>query len=812
MTILPRYTVAIEKKLLDLWDNAKVFKATASSETPPYSLVIPPPNITGSLHMGHALNNTLQDILCRFHRLEGKEVLWIPGVDHAGIATQLMVERDLEKQNLTRTALGREKFQQALWTWVDNTKPHILQQLKDLGCSCDFSRQRFTLDKGYSKAVQKVFITLYRDGLIYRSHRLVNWDCQLQTAISDLEVISKEEKGTLYYLQYPLVGDTKSLTVATTRPETLFGDTAVAVHPEDTRFSSLVGQRVQVPLTNRTVPVIADSYADPAKGSGVVKITPAHDFQDFQVGKRHRLPSITILTPSGDLNEHTPLQGMERRKARQHVIDMLKKENLLDKIQNITHTVPYGERSKTIIEPRLMLQWFLDVEKMAPAAIESVRKGEVTFFPKSWEKTYFHWMRNIEPWCISRQLWWGHSIPAWYGPDQKIFVAETLEAAQQQAKKTYGKTLPLTPETDVLDTWFSSALWPFSTMGWPEKTQDFTRYYPTSVLSTGFDIIFFWVARMILMSLYFTHKPPFKHVYIHNLVLDEKGQKMSKTKGNVINPQNWMNTIGTDALRFTLSSMAAQGTDIKLSEQRTLGYRNFITKIWNAARFCFLNNCQTHPNTFSPLTLKNPWCNWILHHLITTRKTLKQSLASYRFDAASHALYHFTWHRLCDWYLEYIKYALPLSSDSAAKEIRHTTSFILDETLKCLHPFIPFVTEELWQYKQHNSSLLAAQTFSPLLNTTTSPSTQQDKTIPTLIAYIEDIRTAKADIGLPQHQPQPLALHYKNPKTQKLCQHYQAFLYKMTKMTKDSKTTKGFKIVINKDIMGTFSSENAQDF
>ncbi len=602
------------------WEDARAFAAgRGDRETArPFTIVIPPPNVTGSLHMGHALNNTLQDVLVRFERMRGRDVLWQPGTDHAGIATQMVVERQLmERGEPNRRELGREKFIKRIWQWKEESGNTIVGQLKRLGASCDWSRLRFTMDEGLSRAVRKVFVELHRAGLIYKDKRLVNWDPELLTAISDLEVEQIEIKGHLWHLRYPIEGMTFDpedpatfIVVATTRPETMLGDSAVAVHPEDERYTHLVGKNVILPIVGRRIPIIADEYSDPEKGSGAVKITPAHDFNDFEVGRRHGLPMINILSKDARLSlqpnpeftqgvDRTPqldamileYNGVFRFAARNMIVDRLESEGLLEKIEPHVHAVPHGDRSGAVIEPFLTDQWYVDAATMAKPAIEAVKRGRTTFVPRNWESTYFHWMENIQPWCISRQLWWGHQIPAWYGPDGEIFVAEDAAGAKAAAKEHYGKDVPLKRDEDVLDTWFSSGLWPFSTLGWPDKTPEVARYYPTDVLVTGFDIIFFWIARMMMMGLHFMEEVPFRTVYIHALVRDEKGQKMSKSKGNVIDPLELIDTYGADALRFTLAAMAAQGRDIKLAGSRVEGYRNFATKLWNASRFAEMNDC-----------------------------------------------------------------------------------------------------------------------------------------------------------------------------------------------------------------------------
>ncbi len=724
----------VEGRIYQTWEQAGAFRAgrPERARAEPYSIVIPPPNVTGSLHMGHALNNTLQDILARFQRMRGKDVLWQPGTDHAGIATQMVVERQLmERQQPGRREMGREKFLERVWEWKAELGGTIVNQLKRLGASCDWSRERFTMDEGLSRAVVKVFVELYRDGLIYKDKRLVNWDPKLLTAISDLEVVQVETKGHLWHLRYPLEGKTFNpddpstfIVVATTRPETMLGDTAVAVHPEDERYKALIGTNVILPLVGRKIPIIADDYSDPEKGSGAVKITPAHDFNDFDVGKRHDLPQINIFTVEAKLdlkdnsdflagvaasdgfNETLELHGQDRFAARKSIVARLEEMGLVEKIEPNSHVVPHGDRSNVVIEPFLTDQWYVNAKELAKPAIAAVQDGETKFVPANWASTYFNWMDNIQPWCISRQLWWGHQIPAWYGPDDKVFVALSEAEAQTEADKYYGKTTALMRDEDVLDTWFSSALWPFSTLGWPDATAELKRYYPTSALVTGFDIIFFWVARMMMMGLHFMQKErpgapleevvPFHDVYIHALVRDAAGAKMSKSKGNVIDPLALIDQYGADALRFTLAAMAAQGRDIKLSTQRVEGYRNFATKLWNAARFAEMNGCATQAD-FNPSAVKETINQWIITQLADTLATIEQAIADYRFNDAANTIYHYVWNLYCDWYLEFTKPVLLGADSDAKKETQATVAYVRDEILKVLHPFMPFVTEELWQ-------------------------------------------------------------------------------------------------------------------
>ncbi len=688
----------VEGKHYSAWENAGNFSCGQRPEADPYTIVIPPPNVTGSLHMGHALNNTIQDILIRYHRMKGRDARWQPGMDHAGIATQMVVERQMEKEGLTRHDLGRDKFIDRVWKWKAESGGVITSQLKRLGSSCDWSRERFTMDDGLSKAVREVFVELYKQGLIYRDKRLVNWDPLLHTAISDLEVEQRETQGHMWHFRYPIEGrEGDTITVATTRPETMLGDTAVAVHPDDERYADLIGRKCILPITGRLIPIIADEYADPEKGSGAVKITPAHDFNDFEVGKRHGLEMINVLDRDARMNENAPdhFQGLDRFEARDAIVKEMEGLGLLEKIEANQMTVPYGDRSGVVIEPWLTDQWFVDAAKLAGPAIEAVEKGETQFVPKQWEKTYFEWMRNIQPWCVSRQIWWGHRIPAWFGPDGEFFVELTEEEAHVAAEKHYGHPTELSRDEDVLDTWFSSALWPFSTLGWPDDAPQVERYYPTDVLVTGFDIIFFWVARMMMMGIHFKGKAPFHTVYIHALVRDEKGAKMSKSKGNVIDPLHLIDKYGADAMRFTLTAFAAQGRDVKLSESRVEGYRNFTTKLWNAARFCQMNDCKPTPS-FDPAACRQTLNRWIVGKTVEAAGAVTKAIETYKFNEAASAAYQFTWGTFCDWHLEFAKPLFQGEDEDAKAETRAATAWVLDRVLHLLHPIMPFITEELW--------------------------------------------------------------------------------------------------------------------
>jgi valyl-tRNA synthetase len=740
-----------ESRHYDAWEKIGAFACGGPrANADPYTIVIPPPNVTGSLHMGHALNNTMQDILIRWQRMRGNDALWQPGTDHAGIATQMVVERQLAEEGKTRHDLGREGFIDRVWAWKEESGGTITNQLRRLGASADWSRERFTMDDGLSSAVRKVFVDLYKQGLIYRDKRLVNWDCKLHTAISDLEVEQREVNGKLWYFKYPVEGVVnKYITVATTRPETMLGDTAVAVHPDDERYTDLVGKYCIQPSTERRLIIVADDYADPEQGSGAVKMTPAHDFNDFEVGRRHDLEMINILDGDGCINDVAPerFQGLDRYDARDAIVAEMEGWGLLEKIEDQLHTVPYGDRSGVAVEPWLTDQWYADAATLAKPAIEAVEQGKTKFVPKQWENTYFEWMRNIQPWCISRQLWWGHRIPAWYGPDGYIFVELTEEEALAAAAEHYGKTVELERETDVLDTWFSSGLWPFSTLGWPEQTPELERYYPTDVLITGFDIIFFWVARMMMFGLHFMDEVPFHTVYIHALVRDDKGQKMSKSKGNIIDPLELIDKFGSDTLRFTLTAMAAQGRDIKLSENRVEGYRNFITKLWNAARFCDMNGCR-RVESFEPNNCTETLNRWIVGETAKTGGAVDAALEGYRFNDAANAIYQFVWGTFCDWYLEFSKPALMGSDGPAKDEVRATAAWVLDQILMLLHPIAPFVTEELWsKLEPMPNTALIVTAWPDYLETVVD--SEADAEIGWLVDLISALRSVRSELNVP---------------------------------------------------------------
>jgi len=818
-----RYQPAeIEARIAAAWEAAQAFRAGRPERraAKPYCIVIPPPNVTGSLHMGHALNNTLQDVLCRFERMRGRDVLWQPGTDHAGIATQMVVERQMmERQEPDRRTIGREKFLEKVWAWKAESGGTIINQLKRLGASCDWSRERFTMDEGLSRAVLKVFVQLYNEGLIYKDKRLVNWDPKLLTAISDLEVQQVEVKGHLWHIKYPIEGSDEFIVVATTRPETMLGDTAVAVHPDNARLKHLIGKHAILPLVGRRIPIVGDDYADPEKGTGAVKITPAHDFNDFEVGKRHDLPLVNVLddegnldladnsafleglAPSAELDATLALHGRDRFAARKLIVARLEALGLLVKTEPHTHMVPHGDRSAAVIEPMLKDQWYVNAKALAVRAIAAVREGKTVFVPKSWEKTYFEWMENIQPWCISRQLWWGHQIPAWYGPDGKVFVAESEDEAVARALGYYEETGALRhhqaremaehPEKRapflirdeyVLDTWFSSALWPFSTLGWPDATPELARYYPTDVLVTGFDIIFFWVARMMMMGLHFMREAPFPTVYIHALVRDEKGAKMSKSKGNVIDPLGLIDEYGADALRFTLAAMAAQGRDIKLSTQRVEGYRNFATKLWNACRFAEMNQCVA-PAGFDPRAASETLNRWIAHEAARAAREVTAGIEAYKFNEAAGAIYRFVWNIYCDWYLELAKPVLAGPDGPAKAETRAMVAWVRDHILALLHPFMPFLTEELWAVTAEGgaprASLLALAPW-PQLDGLDDAKAEGE--IGWVVDLVSAIRSVRAEMNISPAAPLPLVLAGVSADTKARAGRWSEFLKRLARL------------------------------
>ena len=752
----------VEPRLYEAWESAGAFKPTDDPAAEPFSIVIPPPNVTGSLHIGHALNNTLQDVLIRFQRMRGKAALWLPGTDHAGIATQMVVERQLAEQgNMGRREMGREAFVDKIWEWKRESGGTIVNQLRRLGASCDWSRERFTLDEGLSAAVRKVFVDLHRKGLIYRDKRLVNWDPQFQTAISDLEVETREIQGKMWHFAYPLEGEpidgVSEIVIATTRPETMLGDGAVAVHPDDERYKKFVGRMVRLPIADRLIPIISDEYPDPEKGSGAVKITGAHDFNDFQVAVRHGLSLISIMDEQARMAGPIPERylGMDRYDARKLVLAEIEELGLLREVEDKVIAQPFGDRSGVVIEPFLTDQWYVDAETLAKPAIAAVENGDTVFEPRNWDKTYFEWMRNIQPWCVSRQLWWGHRIPAWYDDQGNIFVEETEEAARAAA----GDDRPLRQDEDVLDTWFSSGLWPFSTMGWPEKTSDLERFYPTHTLVTGFDIIFFWVARMMMMGLHFTGEVPFKRVVINALVRDAKGQKMSKSKGNVMDPLELIDQYGCDALRFTLTAMSGQARDIKLSPQRIEGYRNFGTKLWNATRFTQMNGC-VRVEGFDPSTVEQTINKWVRGELVRTAAQVTRALDDCGFDAAANALYRFIWNVFCDWYLELAKPILNGSDEAARAETQAMVAWTLDQILILLHPVMPFITEELWDKTAEEGpardGLLITTRWPEFPDSWVDAGAEAE--IGWLVELVTEIRSIRAEMNVPPGARVPLTL------------------------------------------------------
>jgi len=755
----------METRLYEEWETRGFFKPGRKPKAKPFTIVIPPPNVTGSLHMGHALNNTIQDILCRFERMRGRDVLWQPGTDHAGIATQMVVERLLMKENKTdRRKMGREAFLKRVWQWKEESGGIISKQLRRLGASCDWSRERFTMDEGLSNAVRKVFVQLYKEKLIYKDKRLVNWDPVFETAISDLEVETRETKGAMWSFAYPLVDGPvdgiSEVVISTTRPETMLGDGAVAVHPSDVRYKNLIGKLVRLPIAERHIPIIADEYPDPEFGTGAVKITGAHDFNDFEVARRNNIPLIVLMDKKARMistaenNVPERYQGKDRFKAREMVLAEIEELGFYRGKEDKIIPQPFGDRSNVVIEPMLTEQWYVNAAEMAKPAIAAVEKGDTVFVPKNWDKTYFDWMRNIQPWCISRQLWWGHQIPAWYGPDGTIFVEETQLAAELAAKKHYGKETAITRDEDVLDTWFSSALWPFSTLGWPEETSILKRHYKTDVLVTGFDIIFFWVARMMMMGLHFRQEVPFHTVYIHALVRDENGQKMSKSKGNVIDPLDLIDEFGADALRFTLAAMAAQGRDIKLAKSRVEGYRNFGTKLWNAARFAEMNGVKRDPN-YDPVAARVTVNRWIAGEASRTRNTVTKAIEEHRYNEAAAALYQFVWNVYCDWYVELIKPILGGTDEAAKKETQASAAWVLDQILVLLHPFMPFVTEELWQQTATREHWLMEANWPSYKGLGDA---KADAEIEWVIKIISEIRSVRAEMNISGGLKIPCAL------------------------------------------------------
>jgi valyl-tRNA synthetase len=736
----------VEKRWYEYWENEQLFAAEELSSRAAYSIVIPPPNVTGVLHMGHALNNTMQDIMCRYRRLRGDNVLWMPGTDHAGIATQNVVEKKLAAEGTDRHQLGRDKFIEAVWQWREKYGSAIINQLKRLGASCDWQRERFTMDAGLSKAVRKVFVQLYEEGLIYRGNRIINWCHRCHTALADLEVEHEDRDGNLYHIRYPFKDGTGAIVVATTRPETMLGDTGVAVHPDDERYQELQSDAVILPLVNREIPIVKDTYVDMSFGTGGLKITPAHDPNDFEIGARHDLPSVKVIDDNGDMSaEAGRFEGMDRFECRDAVIKALEDEGLLVKIEPYRHSVGHCYRCKTVVEPNLSKQWFVNAKPLAEEAIEAVKSGKTKIIPEMWTNTYYDWMNNIRDWCVSRQIWWGHQIPAWTCEE----CGEIMVVMEAPQSCTGCSSQKLVQETDVLDTWFSSALWPFSTMGWPDETPLLKTFYPTSVLVTGFDILFFWVARMMMMGIHFMHDVPFTDVYVHALVRDEEGKKMSKSKGNVIDPLNVIDQYGTDAFRYTLAAFAAQGRDIKMSEKRVDGYRHFINKLWNAARFALMHLEQGYQELHDQdLSLPD---QWILSRLERVNAEVAEALDGYRFNEAAAALYNFVWHEFCDWYLEAVKPALYDKQGPQAKEAtRAVLRRVLHDTLILLHPFIPFVTEEIWHHMPGTTGSIMKATYPQYSGDAagTGPGRQAEAKMEILMGVISGIRNVRGEMNI----------------------------------------------------------------
>ncbi|MDA9021862.1 valine--tRNA ligase [Alphaproteobacteria bacterium] len=775
---------SIEANWYETWLDSGHFACAPDSSATPYTIMMPPPNVTGSLHMGHALTFTLQDLLIRYHRMAGRDALWQPGTDHAGIATQMVVERQLAEKNINRRDLGREGFVEKIWEWKAESGGMIHKQLRRLGASADWQRERFTMDDGLSAAVIKTFVQMHREGLIYRDKRLVNWDPKLMTAISDLEVEQIEQKSSMWHIRYLIEGtENEYISIATTRPETMLGDGAVAVNPDDERYQHLIGKMAILPLSNRPIPIIADEYAKMDKGSGAVKITPAHDFNDFEVGRRHDLPLINLMTATAAMESipeiPTKYQGLDRYDARRLILADLEAEGMLVQEEILDNVVPHGDRSGVVIEPWLMDQWYVNAEKLAQPAIKAVEDGRTKFVPERWNKTYFEWMRNIQPWCISRQLWWGHRIPAWYGPDGQVFVEANADDALASAAKHYGKAVELTRDNDVLDTWFSSGLWPFSTLGWPDNTAELKRYYPGDVLVTGFDIIFFWVARMMMMGMHFMDgEVPFREVYIHALVRDEKGQKMSKSKGNVLDPLELIDQYGADSLRFTLAAMAAQGRDIKMSTSRLEGYRNFTTKIWNACRFLQMNGC-TGSAAIDLSNVKEPINKWIVSEYSDAIEKTTKAIELYRFNEAADALYHFIWNSYCNWYVELIKPSLNDDDADAAAETRATASTILEGTLRLLHPFMPFLTEELNREIFASDDLLIAASWPEPVTADEGSAVIE---LRFLIQLITEIRYIRAEMNVPLSAKPVLHLRGTSDLQQRAINNQQAALLRLARL------------------------------
>jgi len=745
----------VEDRIRREWEARPYWICDSKGGKPPFSIVIPPPNITGRLHMGHALNNTLQDIVIRYKRMDGYEACWFPGTDHAGIATQNVVEQELAKEGKTRHDLGREEFVRRVWQWKERYGSEIIEQLKALGASCDWSRTRFTLDEGLSRAVRTAFVRLFEEGLIYRGDYMINWCPRCGTTLSDIEVEHREVDGRLYFVRYPLEGG-GHVTIATTRPETMLGDTGVAVNPGDERYRHLIGRIAILPLIGRRLPIVAAEEVDPSFGTGVLKITPGHDPIDFEIGKREGLPAINILNGDGTINENGgPFSGLDRYRAREEVTRRLAEEGLLEKVIPYRHAVGHCYRCDTPVEPLISTQWFVRMRPLAEPAIQAVKEGRIRFIPERWTKLYFEWLENIRDWCISRQLWWGHRIPVWYGPDGGMFAAIDEESARAQARAHYGEDVPLHQEEDVLDTWFSSSLWPFSVMGWPEETEDLKRFYPTSLLITGFDILFFWVARMVMMGLKFMGEVPFRQVYITPLIVDEKGQKMSKSRGNIIDPMEVKETHGMDALRFTLSHASSKGRAWRLSPDQLDEARNFLNKIWNMARF-ILQNTEDLPEGSSlpgrPLAWED---RWILSRLARTVEKVRQELDRYNFHLAAEALYHFTWDELCDWYLEVAKVRLSGEEGEARRTAQLVLREVLDVLLRLMHPYMPFITEELWQYLKKGGTIALAE-FPKSLPDRIDP--EAEGMFELFRELVTEVRAIRAELNVPARAQPPVIL------------------------------------------------------
>jgi valyl-tRNA synthetase len=773
----------VEERWYRFWMERNYFRADENSNNQPYSIVIPPPNVTGVLHIGHALNNTLQDILVRFKRMEGCNVLWMPGTDHAGIATQNVVERQIMEEGLDRHALGRDKFIERVWRWKEQSGGTIISQLKKLGASCDWSRERFTMDEGLSEAVREVFIRLYQEGLIYRSHYIINWCPRCQTALSDLEVEHHEISGKLYHLRYPFREGNRFVVVATTRPETMLGDTAVAVHPEDERYQGDIGRKVVLPVLGREIPVIADAYVDMEFGTGCLKITPAHDFNDFEIGLKHGLEQIKVIDEEGRMNEHAgPYREMDRFDCREKIVEDFIREEVLIKTEDYHHKVGHCYRCKTIVEPNLSLQWFVRTKPLAQTAIKAVRTGHTRIVPELWEKTYYEWMENIKDWCISRQIWWGHRIPAWYCE----MCGEVIVAKEEPRSCSKCQSNQLKQETDVLDTWFSSALWPFSTMGWPEKTAELKIFYPTSVLVTGFDILFFWVARMMMMGLKFMGDVPFRDVYIHGLVRDEKGEKYSKTRGNVVDPLELIDRFGADALRFTLAALTMPGSDLKLSESRTEGYRHFANKIWNASRFVLMNLETFSPNRMADQSSPEEFSlpdRWIRGRLNETIRSVRKGLREYKFNEACHILYQFIWHEFCDWYLEMSKLYLYREGDKKRQDLtRQTLSETLDAILRLLHPFMPFITEEIWQQlpqRKENESIMIAEFPEPDQR---YDDQKVENEVVLIIEVVNGLRNIRGEMNLPPSEQISVHIRTKSGEVERILREQESFIQSLAQV------------------------------